>query len=203
MIQIDNTFVRMFTPDEQLIMIRLLIEADSDGVVAVNGQRLSEVVGMTLTKVYILLDKLQNDHIITKKDNSVTIADFKRYWVKPKVQRKKKEVVVSSKPLKERMHDFGMSLIPYMTDNGGKYPKEMIRAFYDYWSEPNQAHTKMRWELQKTWSVAGRLATWASKDRNYNYKTRDEQRTDEVQRRQESAAGIIARLIAEEGGDAQ
>ena len=36
----------------------------------------------------------------------------------------------------------------------------MIRAFFDYWSEPNKAKTKMRYEMQKTWDVSGRLRTW-------------------------------------------
>lgn len=36
----------------------------------------------------------------------------------------------------------------------------MIRAFFDYWSEPNTSGTKMRYEMQKTWNLAGRLRTW-------------------------------------------
>lgn len=41
-----------------------------------------------------------------------------------------------------------------------QYGKEMIRAFFDYWSEPNTAGTKMKFEMQKTWNLEGRLRTW-------------------------------------------
>ena len=36
----------------------------------------------------------------------------------------------------------------------------MLADFYRYWSEPNKSNTKMRFELQPTWSIAGRIATW-------------------------------------------
>ena len=56
----------------------------------------------------------------------------------------------------DRQQEFHNSLIP-LTDT---YGKEMIRAFFDYWSEPTQNNTKMRLELQRTWSLQGRLRTW-------------------------------------------
>jgi hypothetical protein len=60
-----------------------------------------------------------------------------------------------------RKNSFYQSLVPYV----GKYPKDMIRAFFDYWSELNKSETKMRYELEKTWELPKRLATWASKER--------------------------------------
>ena len=41
----------------------------------------------------------------------------------------------------------------------------MIRAFFDYWSELKKSCAKMRFELEKTWELPKRLATWASKER--------------------------------------
>lgn len=46
------------------------------------------------------------------------------------------------------------------------YPKEMLRAFYDYWREPNKSGSKMRWELEKTWHLNLRLQKWANNDFN-------------------------------------
>ena len=60
-----------------------------------------------------------------------------------------------------RKETFYQSLIPYV----GKYPKEMIREFFDYWSEQNPSETKMRYELQKTWETSRRLSTWAKRER--------------------------------------
>lgn len=65
-----------------------------------------------------------------------------------------------------RKDEFGRSLIPFME----KYSKDMIRAFFDYWSEMNKSKTKMRFETEKTWEVGKRLATWASNERDFKPK---------------------------------
>ena len=60
-----------------------------------------------------------------------------------------------------RKKDFYNSLVPFV----GKYGREMIRAFFDYWSEMNKSQTKMRFEQQPTWEVSKRLATWAKREK--------------------------------------
>lgn len=60
-----------------------------------------------------------------------------------------------------RKNVFYQSLVSYVE----QYPKEMIRAFFDYWSELNKSETKMRYELEKTWELPRRLATWANRER--------------------------------------
>lgn len=60
-----------------------------------------------------------------------------------------------------RKDSFYQLLVPYV----GQYPKEMIRAFFDYWSELNKSGTRMRYELEKTWELPRRLATWARREK--------------------------------------
>ena len=62
-----------------------------------------------------------------------------------------------------RKENFGRSLIPYVE----KYGKDMIREFFDYWTEFNKSKSKMRFEQQPTWETAKRLATWAKRERDY------------------------------------
>ena len=82
--------------------------------------------------------------------------------------------------LKKRNKSFYESLVPYVE----VYGKELIRAFFDYWTEPNKSKTKMRFELEKTWDVKRRLNTWASRDKfksNGTDKTKaSEQRANEI-----------------------
>ena len=59
-----------------------------------------------------------------------------------------------------------------------KYGKEMIRAFYDYWVEPNKSNTKFRQELQKTWDVKRRLDAWSSNDANFKPKQKPQYNHD-------------------------
>lgn len=49
------------------------------------------------------------------------------------------------------------------------YDSKMIRAFYDYWTEPN-ANGKMRFQLEKTWDSARRLKTWSNNENKFGPK---------------------------------
>ena len=41
-----------------------------------------------------------------------------------------------------------------------KYDGTMLNEFWQYWTEPNKSHTKMRFEMQPTWDLARRLLRW-------------------------------------------
>ena len=46
----------------------------------------------------------------------------------------------------------------------------MLNNFYSYWTEMNKSKTKMLFELKPTFEVSKRLATWASRDKNFEHK---------------------------------
>lgn len=48
-----------------------------------------------------------------------------------------------------------------------EYSKELLRAFYDYWTEPNKSNSKMRWELEKTFSLSLRLKNWSKNEKGF------------------------------------
>lgn len=76
------------------------------------------------------------------------------------LERAKKDAALAA--TLSRKEDFYQSLIPFI----GKYPKDMIQKFFNYWSEMNRSCSKMRFEQQPTWETAKRLATWAARDRS-------------------------------------
>jgi len=45
-----------------------------------------------------------------------------------------------------------------------KYGTQMLQNFCNYWTELNASKTKMRYELQLTWELPRRLATWAARE---------------------------------------
>ena len=96
----------------------------------------------------------------------------------------------------KRMKEFSNSLVPYLQT----YPKEMIRAFYDYWSETNKSGSKMKWEQESTWVLEKRLQRWSQHDKSYKSKSNDNvnNRTTTAEDRAKGAAAIIASLAAEE-----
>lgn len=109
--------------------------------------------------------------------------------------KKKVDAATAAARLEGRKEDFYNSLIPFVT----QYGKDMVRAFFDYWSEPNKSNSKMRYELERTWDLARRLGTWASRDNQFNHRSNG---TNDIRGNSESraqdAASIIASLAAEE-----
>jgi hypothetical protein len=69
-----------------------------------------------------------------------------------------------SKPsLETRSLAFKESLRPFIS----KFGVDMVKNFYNYWSEPNQTKTKMLFEMQKTWDTSRRLDNWSKRESTF------------------------------------
>ena len=105
----------------------------------------------------------------------------------------------------ERRQKFYDSLIPYV----GQYGREMIRNFYDYWSEMNKSKSRMRWEGEKTWELQRRLEYWSRRDNSYKSKSNGtinqasnaERKEQERVERATDAYSRIMRLRAQDAAD--
>lgn len=65
-------------------------------------------------------------------------------------------IVLSDKSQTEKIERFYDEIQSIGND---KYNAVLLHEFYNYWSERNQKG-KMRWELEKTFEIPNRLATW-------------------------------------------
>lgn len=172
-------------------------------------------------KVRYFLKSLQKEQMITIESiygvNIITLCNYEDYNEcssqsnetsddnsnqKAKKSRtnnstKKNDALTATLSRKELFYS---SLIPFV----GKYSKEMIRDFFDYWSEMNRSCTKMRFEQQPTWEVGKRLATWASKDNQFSEKNgtgnraNNQKNNQAAEQRASDAASIVAGLLAED-----
>lgn len=71
-----------------------------------------------------------------------------------------------AKTIEERAIDFWNELERYK----GSYGREMLQAFYNYWTEYNEGGRKMRFEQEKIFNIQRRLATWASNEKKFGRK---------------------------------
>lgn len=186
MIKLNERFLEDFTPREQLVMLRLLLMANDEGVVEITTRSLADMCEITRQNVRSVLTSLHEKGCVfldvkqktnpksnpkgNPKSTFVTICNYDSYKVgrkkttqniTQKATQNKTTLSKSKRSLKEREHEFGVSLIPYVE----KYSKETIRAFFNYWTEKNKSGTKMRFELEKTWETSKRLQTWASREK--------------------------------------
>jgi len=90
----------------------------------------------------------------------------------------------TQKSLDEREKEF-MELVAKNLDS---YPKEMLRAFYDYWTEKNEGGRRMRFEMQKVFDIKKRLVTWKNNEKK-NGSTKKRESTADL------LAGIQQRIV--------
>lgn len=104
-------------------------------------------------------NKIKTDtNVLRSNEERNTIKERKEEESKVKDSKENNKIVVS---VETRKQEFYKSLIPFLE----KHSKEMVKAFYDYWSELNTSGKKMRWELQKTWETNLRLNTWSNREK--------------------------------------
>lgn len=97
----------------------------------------------------------------------------------------------------KREKEFYKELEPYVQ----MYGKEMIREFYDYWTEPNKRKTGNRKDLQKTWDTQKRLQTWERRQSQFNNRNNGTV-TNAERNRQSIQAGLRAmQNLMQCGGD--
>jgi hypothetical protein len=130
-------------------------------------------------KVRRFLNDLKNDSRIVLQKNNVTtlisITNYDTYQTsdtangtangpqtdpnKNVKNDKKKNIGAEAPPSYKQLteKDFYDSIAKFKD----QYPKDMLRSFYDYWREPSAAG-KMRFQLEKTWSLNLRLKRWQS-----------------------------------------
>lgn len=109
------------------------------------------------TPIYNTIDNTINNTI----HSSTTIA--------------KKNEVSQTTPISSKVEALQQAFSDSLTPFRDKYPVEMLEAFCDYWAAPLQnpkpsqvkAGILLKYQTQETWSLAGRLRTWAKRDSTY------------------------------------
>lgn len=48
-----------------------------------------------------------------------------------------------------------------------EFDRELVKDFYDYWTETNEGGLKFRREMQKTWNTKMRLSKWKKNDQKF------------------------------------
>ena len=170
-------------------------EVKHDGIVEHRGQfltslgKLSTIIGAGKQVVRTCLSKLIKMQLIevnTERLYSIiTICNYEEYFEaevnKPKDELKNEDTKLVEAPKEDkpkktkeeiatatekRKEKFYQELVPYVAT----YGKDMIRKFYDYWSETNKSKTRMRCETEKTWDLNLRLQNWARRNKDFGAK---------------------------------
>lgn len=82
-----------------------------------------------------------------------------------------KQETINKETVDNRKLKFAESLQPFLIE----YGKELLNDFYLYWTEETQnKNPKLKFELQRTWSLQRRLITWKKQDIKFNPKQQND-----------------------------
>jgi len=157
------------------------------GSMVLSWETLSKEIGLSSAQCRTAMTKLENSgevtRHITNKYQLVTLVKWEEMQsndnqiagnLAGKSQADNKQIA-TTKEIKENKEskeerrervkaEFKNSLLPFLD----KYGKEMLKAFFDYWSEHGPNDAKMRFEKEKSYDISKRLATWAKRERAFN-----------------------------------
>ena len=165
----EEILTRFPRPRDGLILVYLMAKS-VDGEVITTHQQIAKDTDYSIKQVRSSLKNLIAQGQIegrfrAKYGSAITICDTTCLTSQKNSKgRLRADKGHNGSDVEKRKTDFYNSLVPFLE----KYPKEMIRAFFDYWSELNKSQTKMRWESEKTWETSKRLVTWANNDKQFN-----------------------------------
>ena len=103
--------------------------------------------------------------------NTIDISINNNTISKEEIDKEEKPMSPISSKVEALQQAFSDSLAPFRD----KYPVGMLESFCDYWAAPLQnpkpsqvkAGILLKYQTQETWSLAGRLRTWAKRDSTY------------------------------------
>ncbi len=72
------------------------------------------------------------------------------------------------KTIEERAEAFKLLLLKEAEGTPYGNRRDLLKAFFDYWTEHGPKDRKMRFEKQTSFDIKRRLGTWARNDKNYN-----------------------------------
>lgn len=114
----------------------------------------------------------------------------------PSKEGGKESATVVATPAKggidEKIKAFYDELIPYVS----VYGKEMVRDFFEYWTEKNESGTQFRKQREKTWNTSHRLRMWAKQENKFGKYGCNTSNQSTPQQRANDVAELIARLGA-------
>ena len=119
----------------------------------------TKVVGIPAKKHF----KIIENKLLSYFNTSFKKSD-KQVFKKTKTINKNKEIRITNNIISNR-DAFVLEVMAF------DYDKKILEGFINYWTEPNKSKTKMKFELQQTWSTNLRLKNWAANQKKWNKPT--------------------------------
>lgn len=150
------TWVSILGHDWTIQKLRTFLKLlEKDGMINTEGLR--KTTRLTVCNYDSYQSEQQADN---KQTTNSQQADNTQLTTNKNVKNNKEENKIN---IEERKQAFAQTLNPYLE----KYGREFLNDFYLYWTEPTLNNKKLKYELEKTWSLDRRLSTWETNAKKY------------------------------------
>lgn len=174
-------------------IIRTCLKRFQDAeLISIESSNSHSVITITNYEEYNCTDNVSGKEVKEKNQDQkqgLSSTSLERKETKPK--QTKAEIKEATD---KRTKEFYNSLIPYVST----YGKDMVREFFDYWSEPNKSGSKLRFEQEKTWDLSRRLARWSNHNKEYksNEDKKNRPNNNTAAQRIGEAANLVDSLLS-------
>ena len=166
------------TPNAKLLYAEITAFCNMNGECFASNKYFSELYGKSKVTISNWIRELKENGFIetsyTYKNGSKEID--KRYIkilkggikenlttpIKKTLKNNNTSINNTSINISNRRKDFVLNVMSF------DYDKNILNSFVDYWTEPNKSNTKMKFELQQTWSTNLRIKTWAKNQKKWD-----------------------------------
>tara|TARA_R110002020_G_scaffold96958_1_gene231629 strand:+ start:11645 stop:12418 length:774 start_codon:yes stop_codon:yes gene_type:complete len=152
---IDEYETLAFALNCDLVKLKAVIE-DFDLFIIKDKCFYSRRLNDTLGTIYQKSEKARENAL--KRWNKANVEPLQSHGNAIKVNESKEDKIKVNKIKQEKNISNFKNEIDKLTD----FDKKDQEEFFLYWSELNKSNTKMRWELERTWSLKRRLQRWCN-----------------------------------------
>lgn len=141
------------------------------GSLAFSWSTLSDAVGLSVQQLRTAMDRLESSNEVNRQSTSkfqiVTLVKWEKLQDNSKpltgkqqqIQQPNNRPSTTTKEVKN-IENREKEFYDKVGKFASQYPKELLRDFYDYWTEKEKNGKTLRFEGEKYFDVAKRLATW-------------------------------------------
>lgn len=197
----DKAWFRKLDTDSKLLWVYILTKCDHAGILDGDWEAASFFLGSNISEYEEIPDVIR-DKMIPISDDQFFIPSFidyqygtlrinskphlsvikrleekglnnylQRVMVTPKDKDKEKDI-------DKRQDKFIDKVNEVIKDK--KYTNEETNNFVGFWTERNTSNTKMRFELQQTFDIARRLATWVRNNKEWKINKKENNERKEM-----------------------
>ena len=198
----DKAWFRKLSTNSKLIWIYILTKCDHAGILDADWEAMNFFIGTDINNYNDIPDSIKN------KMESI---DENQFFIPSFIEYQYGNLKINSKPhlsVIKRLEEKGLNnylqrvmITPKDKDQDKdidkrqdkfidqvnnvikqkKYSNDETNNFVNFWTERNNANTKMRFELQQTFDISRRLATWVRNNKEWNINKKENNERKEMQ----------------------